>query len=132
MIIYQFFKTKGHFRFYHQLLLKPSVVRWRTGRRNKKHDFFSFSNFRNFGHLRITSRINSNKFFWTVINTSEVRVTIKQVWNMPLKVTSAKKLFFVIKIWRKNNVSFSRYLDFYVFVKSADFKICDVIISFAG
>ena len=35
-------------------------------------------------------------------------------------------------IWSKNNVSFSRYGDFCVFVKSADFKICDVIISIAG
>ena len=34
-------------------------------------------------------------------------------------------------IWNKNNVSFSRYLDFCVFLKSADFKICDVIISIA-
>ena len=34
-------------------------------------------------------------------------------------------------IWRKNNVSFSRYRDFCVFVKSADLKICDVIISIA-
>ena len=31
-------------------------------------------------------------------------------------------------IWRKNNVSLLRYLDFYVFVKSTNFKICDVII----
>ena len=30
-------------------------------------------------------------------------------------------------IWRKN-VLFSRYLDFCIFVKSTDFKICDVII----
>ena len=30
-------------------------------------------------------------------------------------------------IWRKN-VSFLRYLDFCVFAKSTDFKICDVII----
>ena len=29
--------------------------------------------------------------------------------------------------WRKNDVSFSRYLDFCDFVKSANFKICDVI-----
>ena len=35
-------------------------------------------------------------------------------------------------IWNKNNISFSRYLDFRVFVKSTDFKICDVIISIAG
>ena len=34
-------------------------------------------------------------------------------------------------IWRNNNVSFSRYLDFRVFVKSTDFKIRDVIISIA-
>ena len=34
-------------------------------------------------------------------------------------------------IWKKHNVSFSRYLDFYVFVKSKDFKIRDVIISIA-
>ena len=35
-------------------------------------------------------------------------------------------------IWRKNNVSFSRYRDFCVFVKPDDFKICDVmIISYA-
>ena len=32
-------------------------------------------------------------------------------------------------IWRKN-VSFSKYLDFRVFVKSTDFKICDVFIGF--
>ena len=35
-------------------------------------------------------------------------------------------------IWRKNNVSFWRYQDFCVFVKSADSKTCDVIISIAG
>ena len=35
-------------------------------------------------------------------------------------------------IWRKNNVLFLRYLDFCVFGKSAEFKICDVIISIAG
>ena len=34
-------------------------------------------------------------------------------------------------IWRKNNVSFSRFLAFCVFVKSTDFKICVVIISIA-
>ena len=34
-------------------------------------------------------------------------------------------------IWRKNTVSFSRYLDFSVFVKCTDFKICDVIKSIA-
>ena len=34
-------------------------------------------------------------------------------------------------IWSKNNVSFSRYLDFCVFVKSTDFEICDVIINIA-
>ena len=32
-------------------------------------------------------------------------------------------------IWSENNVSFTRYLDFYVFVKSTNSKICDVIIS---
>ena len=31
----------------------------------------------------------------------------------------------------KNSVSFSKYLDFCVFVKSIDFKICDVIIGIA-
>ena len=31
-------------------------------------------------------------------------------------------------IWRKNNVAFLRYLDFCVFVKPTDFKICDIII----
>ena len=34
-------------------------------------------------------------------------------------------------IWGKN-VSFSRYLDFSAFVKSTDFKICDVIIGIAA
>ena len=33
-------------------------------------------------------------------------------------------------IWGKN-VSFARYLDFYIFVKSGDFKIGDVIVSIA-
>ena len=36
-----------------------------------------------------------------------------------------------IFIWRKNNVLFSRYLDFCVFEKSIDFKICDVTIDIA-
>ena len=31
-----------------------------------------------------------------------------------------------------NNVSFSRYLDFCVFVKSTNFKKCDVIIDIAA
>ena len=59
-----------------------------------------------------------------------------------LKATSATKLFFVIKqplfdqlmkffIWNKNNVSFWRYLNFCIFVKFTDFKICDVIINMA-
>ena len=30
--------------------------------------------------------------------------------------------------WKANNVSFSRYLDFCVFVESTNFKTCDVII----
>ena len=34
-------------------------------------------------------------------------------------------------IWSKNNVSFTRYLNFCVFVKSTHFKICDVIINIA-
>ena len=34
-------------------------------------------------------------------------------------------------IWRKNHALFSRYLDIYVFVKFADFKICDVTIGIA-
>ena len=34
-------------------------------------------------------------------------------------------------IWMKNNVSFSRYLDFCVFVKCMDLKICDIIINIA-
>ena len=34
-------------------------------------------------------------------------------------------------IWRKNNASFSRYGDFSIFVKLADFKICDVMTSIA-
>ena len=34
-------------------------------------------------------------------------------------------------IWRKNNVSFLRYLDFCVYVKSTNFQICDVIIGIA-
>ena len=62
--------------------------------------------------------------------------------HLKLKVTSATKLFchnvaldmqlmnFFIR--RKNNVSFTRYGYFYVFVKLADFKICDVIIRIAG
>ena len=36
-------------------------------------------------------------------------------------------IFFEEKI----NVSVSRYLDFYVFMKSTDFKICDVITDIA-
>ena len=31
-------------------------------------------------------------------------------------------------IWRKNDILFSRYLDFCAFVKSTDFKICDIIV----
>ena len=34
-------------------------------------------------------------------------------------------------VWSKNNVLFTRYLDFCVFVKSTDIKICDFIISIA-
>ena len=37
--------------------------------------------------------------------------------------------FMIFFIWRKNKVSFLRYRDFCVFVKPADFKIFDVIIS---
>ena len=33
-------------------------------------------------------------------------------------------------IWRKNDVSFSTYLDFYVFVKSSDFKVS--VLKFVG
>ena len=35
-------------------------------------------------------------------------------------------------IWRKNNLSFSRYQDFWVFMKPADFNICGIIISIAA
>ena len=35
-------------------------------------------------------------------------------------------------IWRENDVSFSRYLGFCDFVKSADLKLCDVIIGIAS
>ena len=35
-------------------------------------------------------------------------------------------------IWSKNNVSFLRYLDFCAYVKSTEFKICDIIISIAA
>ena len=34
-------------------------------------------------------------------------------------------------IWRESDVSFSRYLDFCAFMKSTNFKICDVIIDIA-
>ena len=58
--------------------------------------------------------------------------------NFPLKVASGTKLFFALHvklmkffIWRKNNVSFSKFLNFCVFMKYTDFKICDVIISIA-
>ena len=37
-----------------------------------------------------------------------------------------------LKILRKKNVLFSRYVGFYVFVKYAGFKVYDVIISIAG
>ena len=32
----------------------------------------------------------------------------------------------------KNNISLSRYLDFCAFVKSTDFKVCDVIVGIAS
>ena len=59
--------------------------------------------------------------------------------KIDLNVTSTAKPFLCHKvahdvqlmnffILRKSNVSFSRYLDFCVFVKFTDFKICDVII----
>ena len=35
-------------------------------------------------------------------------------------------------IGRKNSVPFSRYQDFRVSMKPADFKICDVIVSIAA
>ena len=38
----------------------------------------------------------------------------------------------ILLIWRKNDILFSRYLDFCDFVKSTDFKICDVIIGIAS
>ena len=38
----------------------------------------------------------------------------------------------IFLIWRKNDISFSRYLDFCAFVKSTDFKICHVIIGIAS
>ena len=41
-------------------------------------------------------------------------------------------VIYIFLIWRKNNISFSRYLDFYAFVKCTDFKICDVIIGIAS
>ena len=59
-----------------------------------------------------------------------------------VKVISATKLFFCHKvaldvqlmnffIWSKNNIFSTRYLDFCVFMKSTDLKICDVIIGIA-
>ena len=44
------------------------------------------------------------------------------------KVALDVMIFF---IWRKNNLLFSKYLDFCVFVKSIDYKICDVITGIA-
>ena len=38
----------------------------------------------------------------------------------------------IFLIWRKNNILISRYLDFCAFVKSTDFKMCDVIIGIAS
>ena len=38
----------------------------------------------------------------------------------------------IFLIWRKNNISFSRYLDFCAFVKFTDFKIYNVIIGIAS
>ena len=56
---------------------------------------------------------------------------------MSLKVTSITKLYFhevahgvqlmTFFIWRKSNTSFSRYLDFCVFLESTGFKICDAL-----
>ena len=43
--------------------------------------------------------------------------------NIDLKVS-----WMDVLIWKKNNISFSRYLDFCAFDESVILKICDVII----
>ena len=64
--------------------------------------------------------------------------SIKICEDVSLNVTSTTKLFYhkvpldlqliYIFFWRKNNVMFSRYPDFCVFVKFLDFKIYGIVI----
>ena len=87
-------------------------------------------------------------FWWDLVLTSPWRtlhavprrmpiVTIISISTHSVKVTSATKVFFCHEvaldvefmnffIWRKNNPSLWRYLDFRVFVESKNFKICVV------
>ena len=79
------------------------------------------------------------KFFminiWVVWNYFQnyLQTSYYKVFHIFIKVTSATRLFLALDVYMMIffNVSFLRYLDFCVFVKSTDFKICDVIIGIA-
>ena len=69
-------------------------------------------------------------FVWSILNVFRtfLKVTSATIFCHKVVLDAQLMNFF---IWNKNNVSFSRYLDFCVRVKSTDFKICDIIISIA-
>ena len=52
-------------------------------------------------------------------------ITLKILWVHGLVIPT-------FLTWRKSNILFSRYLDFCTFVKSTDFKICDIIIGISS
>ena len=57
------------------------------------------------------------------------RIFFKNIFCLKVALGIIINDFFLFK---KNNVSFSRYLDFCIFVKSTDLKICDAIIGISS
>ena len=85
-------------------------------------------------NCNVPNGFTSSFYFWTNTGeTNEHNEWIKEDFKgyLRCKFTSCDKValdvqLMIFFIWRKNGVSFSRYLDFCIFVKSTDFKIGDV------
>ena len=79
------------------------------------------------------------EYFWglwvSFVTTDEFSVSFRKINLKVTSATSKSNAWCVINesfYLKKNDVSFPRYQDFCVFMKSLDFKICDIIISIAA
>ena len=92
-------------------------------------------------HINIRSSRNKEMELSLFLKENDIDIlTLNETWlkgYFHYKTILCDKVAFDVQlmnffIWRKNNVSFLRYRDFCVFVKFANFKICDIIISIAA